>query len=162
MNIEFTRLSKVDRSDIIEILNHPLVRRHMPLAQGIDDEASCAKFIEAKELMWKENGFGAWAIIVDGKFVGWGGLQPEGEDVEIALVLHPRHWGLGKLIYAEIIRQAFEELHLTSVIVLFPPSRTRIKGLLKLGFMEDGELEIDNHKFLRFRLHCNRNGHRKR
>jgi hypothetical protein len=79
-------------------------------------------------------------------------LQPEGDDADLALVLHPDGWGLGKPIYDEIIKRAFGEMGFASVTVLFPPTRTRIKGLLRLGFQPDGELEIQGERFNRYRL----------
>jgi hypothetical protein len=41
---------------------------------------------------------------------------------------------------------------LDSVTILFPPSRTRIKGIFRLGFEPDGELEVGGEKFIRYRL----------
>jgi hypothetical protein len=39
MKIEFKRLSEVDKIDMINLANDPLVRRHMPLSSGTFDEA---------------------------------------------------------------------------------------------------------------------------
>ncbi len=88
MGIEFKRLSKVDTSDIIELMNDPLARRQMPLARDNFGEPECEAFIAAKERLWEEHGYGPWAFIVDGKFAGWGGLQPENGDADLGLVLH--------------------------------------------------------------------------
>lgn len=153
MNIEFTRLAEIPKSEIISLLNHPLVRRHMPLAKNTFDDAAYDAFIADKDQLWVEHGYGPWAFIVNGKFVGWGGLQYEEGDADLALVLHPDHWGLGKPIYKRIIQQAFGPMGFKSITVLLPPSRTRLKGLAKLGFQPDGELIIKDERFLRFRLH---------
>jgi RimJ/RimL family protein N-acetyltransferase len=135
-------------------MNHPLVRRQMPLTSDNFDEADCDEFIAAKEQLWAEHGYGPWAFVVDGEFVGWGGLQPEHGEADLGLVLHPNHWGLGKTLYDEIIKRAFGEMGFESVIVLFPPTRTRVKGLLRLGFKLEGELEIQGERFLLYRLHA--------
>lgn len=135
-------------------MNDPLVRRHMPLATGVFDEAACASFVEGKERIWAERGYGPWALYVDGVFVGWGGLQPEGEDVDLGLVLHPRHWGKAHPIYELIIRKAFDEMGLESLTILLPPSRKRLSAIARLGFTPDGETEYAGHRFLRFRLHA--------
>jgi hypothetical protein len=152
MHIEFKRLSDVDKADIIELMNHPLVRRQMPLTNASFGEAECDGFVRGKEALWAEHGYGPWAFVVDGRFAGWGGLQPEDGDADLALVLHPRHWGIGRHIYDEIIRRAFGEMGFASVTILFPPTRTRVKGLLRLGFRPDGETVIGGERFLRFRL----------
>lgn len=152
MNIEFKRLTEVEKSDIITLMNHPLVRRQMPLTSDNFDESDCAEFIAGKERLWTEHGYGPWAFVVDGQFVGWGGLQPENGEADLGLVLHPDHWGIGKALYDEIIVRAFGEMGLKTVTVLLPPTRQRIKGLLRLGFREDGELAVSGERFIRYRL----------
>jgi len=87
-----------------------------------------------------------------GRFAGWGGLQPEDGDVDVGIVLHPDYWGLGKELFDRITAFAFEEKGFESVIILLPPSRTRVKGVLRLGFQPDGETEIFGERFIRYRL----------
>lgn len=152
MKIKFRRLTEVSRNEIIDLMNSPLVRRQMPLLSYDFDESICDQFIEAKEKIWNEYGYGPWAFIVKGQFAGWGGLQPENGDVDLAIVLHPDYWGLGKIIYTQIINKAFNEMSLTSITVLFPTSRTRIKGLLKIGFEKETEVIIGNQQFIRYRI----------
>ncbi len=152
MDIEFKNLNEVDKTAIIDLMNNELVRRQMPLLKGEFTEVSCQRFIAAKERLWAEHGYGPWAFLIDGAFAGWGGLQPEEGEVDLALVLHPDFWGTGKALYKEIIRRAFEEMNMDSVTVLFPPSRTRIQGFLRLGFKEDKVMEVGKETFIRYRL----------
>ncbi len=51
-----------------------------------------------------------------------------------------------------IISEAFASPGMTSVTVLLPPGRTKVKGLLRLGFQQDGEAQIENERFVRYRL----------
>jgi ribosomal-protein-alanine N-acetyltransferase len=150
--IVFLRLGEVDPAAIIELMNQPLVRRHMPLARDGFGPAECDRFVAAKERLWDEHGYGPWAFIIDGEFAGWGGIQSEGGEADVGLVLHPRHWGAGKVLYARIIAFAFDELGFSSVTALLPPSRTRVSGVLKLGFRPDGETTIAGERFIRYRL----------
>ena len=120
MRLEFKRLPEVNPADIIELMNHPKVRAQMPLTKDDFDLADCATFVKAKEKLWEEHGFGPWAFYYDNTFAGWGGLQPEGDEADLALVLHPSYWGKGKDIYDEIIKRAFSEMHLDSVVIFFP------------------------------------------
>jgi len=152
MYIKFVRLSEVKKSEIIELMNNPLVRRQMPLFTSDFNESVCNEFIAAKEKLWNEHGYGPWAFIIDEQFAGWGGLQPENGEADLALVLNPNYWGIGKVLYKEIISKAFNEMRLESVTVLVPPSRTRIKGLIRLGLKEYGELEMGNQRFIRYRI----------
>jgi [ribosomal protein S5]-alanine N-acetyltransferase len=150
--IVFTRLTEVDRAAIIALMNHPLVRRHMPLARGAFGPAECDAFVAGKERHWEEHGYGPWAFIIDGEFAGWGGVQSQGGEADVGLVLHPAHWGAGRVLYERILAFAFGELGVRSVIALLPPSRTRISGILKLGFRPDGEMVIAGERFIRYRL----------
>ena len=69
-----------------------------------------------------------------------------------ALVLHPKFWGWGRKIFEKVIARAFNEMKLNSITVLFPPSRTNSKAIKRMGFVEDGELNVDGALFMRFRL----------
>jgi RimJ/RimL family protein N-acetyltransferase len=150
--IALRRLSEVDPRDIIELMNDPLVRRHLPLARGRFGESECATFVAAKERMWEVAGYGPWAFVLQDDFVGWGGLQPEGDAADVGMVLHSRHWGAGRVLFQRIIDYAFVEIGLDSVIALLPPSRTRVAGMRRLGFRHDGETLVEGERFLRFRL----------
>ena len=152
MKIEFKRLTEVEKYKIIELMNNPQVLQQMPLAGESFSESNCDQFIAAKEQLWVEHGYGPWAFLLDGKFAGWGGLQPENGEADLALVLHPNHWGKGKALYDEIISRAFGEMGFETVTVLLPPTRKRIKGLFRLGFKEDGEVEVGKERFIRYRL----------
>ncbi len=114
--------------------------------------ANYNQFIAAKERIWEENGYGPWAFLLGDEFVGWGGLQPEGGDVDVGLILRRAYWGAGRVLYKRIVDHAFGELGVESVITLLPPSRTRIAGLRRLGFHDDGEVLIGEELFHRYRL----------
>jgi len=150
--IEKKRLTSVDKNSIIELFNNPLVKRHMPLSADLFDDNHYQAFIAAKEALWETCGFGPYAYFIKDTFIGWGGIQPEAENFELALVLAPAYWGYGKQIYRDLIHQAFIELKLGSVTILFPPSRKKIKGIFKVGFVEEGSVTIDGKVFIRFRL----------
>ena len=152
MSVIFKNLQDVDKTSVINLMNDPLVLRYMPLSSSIFTEKDYMKFIQTKETIWEKHGYGPWAFELNDTLIGWGGLQPEGEDVEIALVLHPKYWGYGKELCIKIIEYAFEILHLDSIIILFPLSRKRIKGILRLGFVENESIEIDGLLFNRYRL----------
>ena len=156
MDLEFIPMREVDPEEFIRLHAHPLVRRHMPLCQDDFDLDSCREWIGDKERMWAEHGIGPWAIRIDGRFAGWGGLQPEDGEADLGLVLHPDFWGAGKAILEEIIRWAFNEKGIRSLTILLPPTRKHVKGILRLGFKPDGTTLVDDEMFLRYRLHPHR------
>lgn len=149
--LEFRRLPEVDPQDLVELMNHPKVRRLMPLTKDDFGEADAQGFVAGKEQLWAEHGYGPWAFFVGGRFAGWGGLQPEAGDADLGLVLHPDFWGWGKRIYDEIVRRA-PGMGIGSITVLLPPNRTKVRGLARLGFVRDGELELHGERFMRYRL----------
>ncbi|GIH08879.1 hypothetical protein Rhe02_69460 [Rhizocola hellebori] len=155
MDLQLRRLSEIDSAEIIELMNDRLVRRHMPLAEGDFGAAECAAFVTGKEALWRDHGYGPWAFLVDGEFAGWGGLQPERDgDVDLAMVLHQRFWGHGRQIFDRILDYAFDTCGFDSVIVLLPPTRGGAHAVVRLGFRHDGETNIWNRRFVRYRLHA--------
>ena len=60
--------------------------------------AECEQFVETKERIWAEHGYGPWAFVIRGEFAGWGGLQPEGEDIDLGLMPRPKFWGWGPAV----------------------------------------------------------------
>jgi hypothetical protein len=150
--IVFRRLPLVAQEDLVALMSDPRVRRHLPLARGPFGPTECARFVAAKEELWARHGYGAWAFVVNGVFAGWGGLQPEGPDIDLGLVLRPAYWGLGRVLAARFVTTAFEELGAASVMVLLPPSRVRVSGIARLGFQRDGEVDIGGVLFHRYRL----------
>jgi len=154
MTLEFKRLTEVDLIDIISLNNNPDVLRQMPLGSANFDLAKAKEWVEQKDSQWQQYGYGPWAFLIDQKFAGWGGLQYEEGDADLALVLHPDFWGSGKKIYLEIVKHAFTSMELESMTILLPPSRTRIKGIFRLGFQSDGEVYIEGARFQRFRLYA--------
>ena len=159
-DIVLKRLPEVDPAALIELMNDVDVRRHMPLAKSHFGRLECERFVAAKEQIWKEQGYGPWAFVLGQDFLGWGGLQPEGDDVDMGLVLRRAHWGAGRTLCDRILRYAFQELDLDSVITLLPLSRSRVAGLSRLGFREDGRVKIDGETFRRFRLRRQHAGRR--
>ncbi len=154
LNIKFDRLKNISNKEIIELNTNERVLKQMPLATGIIfDEEKCISWVKEKEKQWIEYGYGPWAFIVDGKFAGWGGLQYEDGEADLALVLHPQYWGLGKQIFDEIIKKAFTEMGFESITILLPPTRTKLKGIFLLGFVIDREIMISGENFIRYRLH---------
>ena len=153
VQIEFVPMDRVPIERYIELNTHPEVRRLMPLASESLSEAECRAWVTGKCAQWEENGYGPLAILVEGEFAGWGGLQKHHDDADLGLVLHPRFWGFGPSVARRMIEFAFQSLDVPSLIVLLPPARTRTRALLRAGFVRDGEEEIGGNVFLRYRLH---------
>ena len=152
MDLQFTRLSEVAIADLIALHTDAAVIRHMPLAGGVFGEAECRAWVADKERLWATHGYGPWAFLVDGRFAGWGGLQREGGEADLALVLFPRYWGHGAAICRQIVKRAFGDMGLDSITALLPASRVRTGGMRRLGFAAEGEVSVSGETFVRYRL----------
>ena len=148
-------LSDVAASGWVALFNDPEVRRHLPLATGTWDEETAQAWAAGKDAQWAEFGFGPWSIRIDGAFAGWGGFQKEEADADLGLVLLPAHWGMGGVLFRQMVNWASTR-NLPDVTILLPPSRTRLGGLRRLGFVPDGEVDYNGERFLRFRLRWQR------
>jgi len=151
-SISLARLSDIDDAVIIDLMNNPAVRRHMPLLDTGFTASDCRAFRSAKQAMWDRHEFGPHAIMIDGQFAGWGGLQPQDGDADFALVLHPAHWGAGLRIFRLFRDRAFGQMALGSITALLPPNRANRRAILRLGFVEEGQVSVDGAAFIRFRL----------
>jgi GNAT superfamily N-acetyltransferase len=136
-------------ADWLLLLTHPDVIRHMPLATESWTEHAVMAWAKGKDAQWQAHGYGPWAIRIDGVFAGWGGFQKEGGEADLALVLLPAFWGCGPALVRACMRRRLA-LGIGAVSILLPPSRTRVRGLARLGFAFDCEVTYEGRRFLKF------------
>ncbi|MGH1352956.1 MAG: GNAT family N-acetyltransferase [Methyloligellaceae bacterium] len=151
-DIQFVHLSEIEEEKIIELMNNEDVGRQMPLIGARFTHEQCSAFLQAKQQLWRQHGYGPYAFVIKGEFAGWGGLQPENGEADFALVLHPDFWGWGRKIFDRIKELAFKQMELSSFTILFPPGRTNSKAVFRMGFIEDGHLSVNGQVFVRYRL----------
>jgi len=150
--IAFVRLTEVPLEAVLALLNEPRLGRHMPLAgQGFTPE-SAAEWVAAKDGQWARNGYGPWAVLVDGELAGWGGFQREENGADFALVLAPAFWGHGAEITGAALDRGFTELGLDEVVIALPYSRSPARVVARLGFLPAGEVVYDGAAFRQYRL----------
>jgi len=150
--ITFVRLSEVSRDEIMAHMSDPRVAQHLPLLDFVWNEAALVGFLDAKEACWRRDGLGHWAILCDGRYVGWGGFQKEDGEWDFGLVLKPENFGLGLRISRLALAIARDDDRIPFVTFLLPPSRRHLGALARLGAKPDGEVTFDGARFLKFRL----------
>ena len=150
--ITFARLTEVPQELILEHMSDPRVAEHMPLLSTKWDRETVAKFVAGKEARWRRDGLGHWAILCNGAYVGWGGLQKEGDEWDFGLVLKPDCFGLGARIAKKAIAFAKADERIPFVTFLLPPSRKNFRALERLGARFVGETEYEGCVFRKFRL----------
>jgi len=150
--ITFARLTEVSQEVILKHMSDPRVAEHMPLLTTKWDREAVAQFVGTKEARWRRDGLGHWAILCNGAYVGWGGLQKEGDEWDFGLVLKPDCFGLGACISKKAIAFAMADERIPFVTFLLPPSRKNIRALERLGARLVGETEYEGAVFRKFRL----------
>lgn len=151
-SINFTSLLEVDKAKLIELMNCPQVGEHLPLLTGEFTDSDYEKFLNSKQLIWKEYGYGPFAININNEFAGWGGFQPEEKEIDFALILHPNFWGWGFKVFKQFQKIAFEEMGLKAITVLLPPSRINSRAISRLGFQFESKVILDGENFIKFKL----------
>ena len=150
--ITFSRLSKIPVDEIAAHMSDPALAAHMPLLEGPWDERRAADFVLMKEARWEQDGLGHWAILSDGRYVGWGGFQLEDADWDFGLVLKPSAFGLGMKITRKALAFAHADPRIPSVTFLLPPSRTKLGALARMGAEFEGEVTLGGALFRKYRL----------
>ncbi|WP_415405358.1 hypothetical protein [Tateyamaria sp. SN3-11] len=133
-------------------MSGPRVAEHMPLLTFAWDAAAVDSFVAHKEACWRRDGLGHWAFLADGRYVGWGGFQKEGDEWDFGLVLRPDAFGLGARIAAKALEFAIADDRIPYVTFLLPPSRKKLGALDRLGARQIGDIDYDGERFLKFRL----------
>jgi len=151
-DIVFARLPEIEPAEIAAHMSDPRVAEHMPLLTFEWDAAAVTKFVAQKEACWARDGLGHWAFLSDGRYVGWGGFQKEGEEWDYGLVLRPDAFGLGIRISRQALDFAVADARIPFVTFLLPPSRKNLGALKRLGAVCVGEIDYDGATFLKFRL----------
>lgn len=150
--ITFARLSEVSQDDILEHMSDPRLLAHIPLLTSTWDRDTVTRFVAAKEESWRRNGLGHWAILCNGRYVGWGGFQNEGDEWDFGLVLNTDVFGLGPTIAKKAIQFARDTDRIPSVTFLLPLSRKHLRALERLGATCVGQVEYGGATFRKFRL----------
>ena len=150
--LRFGRLSEVPLATLLEHMSEPRLRDHMPLLSGTWGETEVKAFVAAKEARWAQDGLGHWAFFTDGRYVGWGGFQKEGEEWDFGLVLRGEAFGLGAEITRKAMVFARTDPRITCITFLLAPSRRNLGALTRLGARFVGEVEYAGSTFRKYRL----------
>lgn len=150
--ITFVRLSEVSKDSLLEHMSNPRLAAHMPLLTFQWDHEAVTRFVADKEEAWRCDGLGHWAILCDGRYVGWGGFQKEGDEWDFGLVLKTDAFGLGPTIAKKAMEFARSDDRIPSVTFLVPLSRKHLGALERLGATWVGEIEYGGATFRKFRL----------
>ncbi|MET1026070.1 MAG: GNAT family N-acetyltransferase, partial [Dongiaceae bacterium] len=85
-----------DRTAIIELFGRPEVLAHRPNARP-ETPVEAAQRLRNDIQHWQAHGFGRWALELDDRVIGFGGLTHRAgfTGLSISYHLHPDAWGRG-------------------------------------------------------------------
>ncbi|MGO4567787.1 GNAT family N-acetyltransferase [Rhizobium sp. 2YAF20] len=135
-----------DRQFLTDLFSHLELVAHRPDPRPDSPEESAARL--ARDIgHWNDHGFGRWAVEVDGKLIGFGGVtvSKDFEGLNLSYHLHPESWGHG---YAtELVNTAlafsFNDLQAIRVIGLVRTANAASKRVLeKCGFCFEREVML--------------------
>lgn len=149
--LEFVRLTEVPLRLVVDLLDEPRNRRHMPMSSEVTAE-SAAAWVSAKDGQWAAHGYGPEAVLVAGAFAGWCGFQREENGADFALVLAPAYWGHGAAVMRLALDRGFDQLGLDVVLIALPFSRSPARAVGRFGFEPAGEVSYDGFRFRQYRL----------
>lgn len=150
--LTFTRLTRIAPEDILAHMSDPRVAQHMPLIDFEWTAPRVAEFVAAKEACWQRDGLGHWAFERDGRYIGWGGFQKEGDEWDFGLVLVPSAFGVGAYITRRALALARADARIPYVTFLLPLSRRNLGGLDRLGAAPLGIVRYGGRDFRKYRL----------
>ena len=141
------RLPKADDLPFLtELFAKPELVAHRPVPRP-DSPEECAARLARDRAHWKDHGFGRWAVIANGKLIGFGGVtvSKEFDGLNLSYHLDPQSWGNG---YAtELVREsvsfAFKDLGARRIIGLVRSANPASQKVLqKSGFSFEREVML--------------------
>jgi ribosomal-protein-alanine N-acetyltransferase len=125
----------------------PIVMEHFPkLLDRAETEAAVGRI----RMHWQREGFGLWAVEVDGGFIGFTGLARPAfmpDSVEVGWRLAAAHWGKGYATEAAraAIAYGFDTLGLREIVSMTIPANLRSQAVMhKLGMTRDPDADFDH------------------
>lgn len=116
--IEYTSLKDLNQHELLSILNTDKIREHL-VAHDRFNEESLAHWISGKMKVDATKGCKVRGIRLDGTVAGWCGIQFENESYELAIVLGEEFWGIGTIVFKDMMVWASEFGHSHVVLHLF-------------------------------------------
>lgn len=148
-NLEYVKLNEIDPVEFILLLNKQKIREHL-IEHELFDESSVKEWLENKIEVDSTQGCKVRAIVIDKQLAGWCGIQEENKKYEIAVVIDEGYWGLGKIIFRDVMVWAKEQGHKTVYIHLLY-TRPEYKFLRKIS-KKVYENELLGNKFTTYEL----------
>ena len=139
-----------DRAPFAEMNADPAVMRYFPKVMTTQESDAMVDRIEQG---FENNGFGLWAVEIDGRFAGLTGLNrtsfetPMGPHVEIGWRFASWAWGHGYAseAAARVLAAAFDDFGLSEVYSFTTETNVRSEAVMKrIGMTRRAGLDFDH------------------
>ncbi|MEW8691918.1 MAG: GNAT family N-acetyltransferase [Candidatus Thiodiazotropha endolucinida] len=147
--LKYCSLKEVNEDDLLALLNDERIREHL-VEHDTFDKIKLRSWVEDKVQLNKVEGCRVLAIKQNGVLIGWCGIQLEGNDYELAIIIGSSHWGAGKQVFNDLMSWA-KELGHKEVVIHLLDSRSEYKYLEKIA-TEVSKCKIMKRKFTTYRL----------
>lgn len=101
-SMKFIPFDEVRSEDFLPLVNDETLRKHL-IDHPSFELATVRRWMGEKMAIDALPGCRVRAVLIDGALVGWCGLQPDEEGVEIAIVIARAGWGRGLDIFNEMM-----------------------------------------------------------
>lgn len=129
VGVTYLTFDKINPGDFLAVLNSDKVREHL-IAHDRFTLESVTAWMASKIAIDQEQGCRIRAVVVGGQLAGWCGIQREGDQHELAIILGDASWGLGRRLFQDLMRWA-DELNHDVVYINLLHTRPRYQFLIK-------------------------------
>jgi len=147
--LKYYNIEEVNEDDLLALLNDERIREHL-VEHEIFDKIKLRSWVDEKVKLNNVEGCRVRAIEQNDMLIGWCGIQLEGKDYELAIIIGSSHWGVGKRVFNDLMSWAKEIGHKEVVIHLLD-SRNEYQFLKKIA-KEVSTCRIMQRNFTTYRL----------
>lgn len=100
--ITYRPLNAIAPSDLLALMNDSDIRTHL-IEHPLFDLTSLAQWVDDKVQVDAQPHCRVVAIFIADQLAGWGGVQPDDDNYEIAIILAKPFWGYGIRIFKDMV-----------------------------------------------------------
>jgi GNAT superfamily N-acetyltransferase len=128
----------------VDLLNMEQLREHLMPHSEFDVISAQAWRSEKIAEDQKTHSF-VKAVLVEGQLAGWCGIQKDNQYYELAIVLAPQYWGLGKRLFENLLLEARAMGH-SELQIHFLHTRRPYRFMEKMA-LQTFDTEINGNQF---------------
>jgi len=129
--VKYIKFNAINPSDFLPLLNNKNNRKHL-IVHEVFTMDTLITWMHSKEKVDATLGCKIRGIVCEGELAGWCGIQFEEGKYELAIIIDDKFWGLGKIVFKDLMYWAKELKH-TEVYIHFLYTRSKYKFLKRIA-----------------------------